>query len=104
LDEAAQPSTARGAATTPPPTQKSAIVTAKRRKQIIATSDYGAEASPEVKAFFARWGLGRGGVTRTYAPLPASVTVEPGTGGWCVNVGCHQAQFVCFAFGRDAAG
>jgi hypothetical protein len=61
-DGAAQPSTPRDAecdstVTTPPPVQKSAIVTAKRRKRIIATPDYDAEASPEVKAFFARMGV-----------------------------------------------
>jgi hypothetical protein len=53
-DEAPQPSIARSAVTTPPPVRRSAIVTAKRRKRIIATPDDNGEASPSVKAFFAR--------------------------------------------------
>jgi hypothetical protein len=53
-DEAPQPSTARSAATTAPPVRKSAIVTAKRGKRITATPDADKEASPSVKAFFAR--------------------------------------------------
>jgi hypothetical protein len=58
-DGAAQPSTARdaecnGAVTTPTPVRKSAIVTAKRGKRITAAPDADKEASPEIKAFFAR--------------------------------------------------
>ena len=54
-DEAAQPSIARSAVTTPPPPiRKSAIVTTKRSKRIIAAPDDASEASPSVKAFFAR--------------------------------------------------
>jgi hypothetical protein len=53
-DEAAQPSTARSTVTTPPPVRKSAIVTARRGKRITAAPDDAGEASPSVKAFFAR--------------------------------------------------
>jgi hypothetical protein len=54
-----QPSTARDAecdstVTTPTPVRKSAIVTAKRGKRITAAPDADKEASPEIKAFFAR--------------------------------------------------
>jgi hypothetical protein len=60
-DGAAQPGTARSAVTTPPPARKSAIVTAKRSKRIIAAPDDASEASPSVKAFFARMIRPRGG-------------------------------------------
>jgi hypothetical protein len=55
-DGAAQPSTAceaerDSAVTTPPPVRKSAIVTAKRGNRITAAPS---EASPSVKAFFAK--------------------------------------------------
>jgi hypothetical protein len=40
--------------TTPTPVRKSAIVTAKRGKRITAAPDADKEASPEIKAFFAR--------------------------------------------------
>jgi hypothetical protein len=61
-DEAPQPSTVwdaecDSAVTIPPPAhdaRKSAIVTAKRGKRINTTPDPDKEASPSVKAFFAR--------------------------------------------------
>ena len=58
-DEAPQPSTVwdaecDSAITTPPPVQESAIVTAKRGRRITASPDADKEASPSVKAFFAR--------------------------------------------------
>jgi hypothetical protein len=61
-DEAPQPITVRdaecdSAVTIPPPAhdaRKSAIVTAKRGKRINTTPDPDKEASPSVKAFFAR--------------------------------------------------
>jgi hypothetical protein len=62
-DEAAQPSTARSDVTTLRPARKPAIVTAKRGKGITVAAVDAGEASPSVKAFFAR-------MVRPGGPLP----------------------------------